>query len=449
MLPPEIFEHIFSYLSTDPKSLKACTLVHRDWLHRTQHHLFDKFVMDYFDPNDREHRDILRCQRLLDLFSCSPHLADHFQYVKIELQGQFPDVLRSQVNVLHTLLPQLHRVRSLLLISNPFGIAFTDSVKPMLLAAMKQMVANPAFVSLELRNWLFSRNGADLLGLLGSCSGSLRSLSFGAVTFRFPGSEPEAARSPPLPLNLPKLEEFRVAMASGFADVQLFYMPRLRSIYWPLHRQIAADDYCPSSHVLDGIAGFPETWTFHMHTVSIEDDVARICQVFNVEKLSGLRHLGLSIDCWDTPNLTFPTLKYLQTIIPLTQVTSMTISFLIEVSAYRSAWKEADWERLASALLPLIEASSAESISCRLKVGSWEEPTPPDPNYREPTDEEEDDSEYLGDPEVLKEGDDFYKAELMIEKVKAMMEMKLVGGSKRGVSITSEYIEESIISNAW
>ena len=143
------------------------------------------------------------------------------------------------------------------------------------------------------------------------------------------------------------------------------------------------------------------------HAIAIQDDVARICQVFNVEKLSGLRHLGLSIDCWDTPNLTFPTLKYLQTIIPLTQVTSMTISFLIEVSAYLSAWKEADWERLASALLPLIEASSAESISCRLKVGSWEEPTPPDRNYREPTDEEEEDSEYLGDPEVLKEGDDF------------------------------------------
>lgn len=64
-VPPEICDYIIDYLRSDKRSLATCALVARDWLTRSQYHLF----MDLKISNPKTLADFVSFLR------CSPHLA--------------------------------------------------------------------------------------------------------------------------------------------------------------------------------------------------------------------------------------------------------------------------------------------------------------------------------------------------------------------------------------
>ena len=80
MLPPEILDQIFSFLTTDKASLKACSSAHPVFCHIIQPYLFADVTISSIGDNGS-----FQTKELLTLLSENPHVSNYILHLKISI----------------------------------------------------------------------------------------------------------------------------------------------------------------------------------------------------------------------------------------------------------------------------------------------------------------------------------------------------------------------------
>jgi len=114
MLPPEILDQIFSFLTTDKASLKACSSAHPVFFHIIQPYLFADVAISSTDDSSS-----FQAQELLTLLSENPHVSNYILHLKISIPEPSHHV--AVLNTISTILHLLVRLTSISFIYQSYG----------------------------------------------------------------------------------------------------------------------------------------------------------------------------------------------------------------------------------------------------------------------------------------------------------------------------------------
>ncbi|KAJ8517412.1 hypothetical protein ONZ45_g5399 [Pleurotus djamor] len=431
-LPIELLDLILEDSSLDQAALKSCSLIHRSWVAPSRKHIFAELCVGRDKGFEGTQSDVSKCEKLLDILQTSPHIASYFCRVIIIVHPHSDPSIR-KAKLLSEILPKLNHVHSLMLgssISQRLHYAYLQSE---LQKAISKLVSNSSFESLTLHEWIFAEDASNFVELIGQCSKSLKYLAlsdlhFNALSFG-------RSNDPHLPLELPSLQEYRIRSASIFVHKQLFTLPRLAKIYWPIHcaKEGDGEEECASAYTLAGMSTKSlAQWSFHVN-----------CD-------------GLFLETGHSTNLTIQALKHLNDILPPSsesQIASIIVTFLLECEPYQT-WDEDQWEEVIyNALPPILNDHSPEddgtemqrSVAFVFKVGTWTTPEAPSPEVVALVEEfgDYDDALYT---DTQKFGNGAYSVKKMVDYAQDILEDKFVGHLASGrVSFTTLYNDEAWI----